>query len=177
MSTRLYPVILGADFAQLPRAVREAHESASLMRGTVTVERGASLISRMGGFLAGLPKACVNAPCEVRFTSIQQGERWTRNMNGSVYVSTLTPAPAPGCFDESFGLYGFRFRIDANALGARFALVRHTVCGVALPRLVWPRITTSESEVGGRYRFDVEARSFTGALMVRYSGELRPVNV
>ncbi len=169
---RLYPRILGAAFATLPRAVREAHESATLMRGTVTVERGDSILSRIAGVLAGFPAACVDAPCEVRFEPAGEGERWTRDMNGSIYVSTLTPANEPHCFDESFGLYAFRFRIHATSEGTQFELAGHTLCGIPLPRLLWPRIKTRESDAGGRYTFLAEARTFTGVLLVRYSGKL-----
>ena len=172
---RLCPVVLGFAFAQLPGAVRLAHESASLMRGTVTVERGTSLLSRVAGFFAGMPKACMHGPCEVRFEQLHNGERWVRDMNGSRFVSTLTAAAEPACFDESFGWYGFRFRIDADEGSAHFSLVRHTVCGIPVPKLFWPQVRTVESEVNGSYRFEVEARMANGELLVRYVGALAPV--
>ena len=172
MNARLYPRILGATFATLPRAVREAHDAATLMRGTVTVERGDSVVSRVAGVFAGLPAACVDAPCEVRFEQIGDSERWTRDMSGSIYVSTLTPADEPHCFDESFGLYTFRFRVHASKEGAHFELTKHTLCGIPVPRMLWPRIETRESDVEGSYAFLAEARTFTGALLVRYAGRL-----
>ena len=172
MADRLYPCILGAAFATLPRAVRDAHESATLMRGTVTVERGDTITSRVAGLLAGLPAACQDAPCEVRFEQIGAGERWMRNMNGSIYVSTLRPAVEPRCFNESFGAYAFRFHVHASSAGAHFELNGHSLCGIPVPRLFWPQIETRESEVDGSYAFLAEARTFTGALLVRYSGIL-----
>ena len=172
MSQRLYPRILGAAFDKLPRAVREAHDTATLMRGTVTVERGDSIISGIAGVFAGFPAACANAPCEVRFDLIGESERWTRNMNGSIYVSTLTPADEPHCFDESFGLYAFRFRVHTSKEGAHFELIKHTLCGIPVPRMLWPRIETRESDVDRSYTFLAEARTFTGALLVRYAGRL-----
>ena len=93
-------------------------------------------------------------------------------MNGSIYISTLTPAHEPLCFDESFGLYAFRFRVHVSEKGAHFELIKHTLCGVPVPRMLWPRIETRESEADGAYTFLAEARSFTGALLVRYSGAL-----
>lgn len=175
MSQRLYPRILGAAFDRLPRAVRDAHGSATLMRGTVTVERGASILCHIAGVLAGLPAVCVDAPCAVRFELLGESERWTRDMNGSIYVSTLTPADEPNCFDESFGLYAFRFRVHAVEEGAQFELIRHTLCGIPVPRMLWPHIETRQSDVDDCYAFLAEARTFTGELLVRYAGKL--VNV
>ena len=71
MSQRLYPRILGAAFDTLPRAVREAHDTATLMRGAVSVERGDSIMSRIAGVLAGFPASCVDEPCDVRFEQIR----------------------------------------------------------------------------------------------------------
>ena len=93
-------------------------------------------------------------------------------MNGSIYISTLTPANEPLCFDESFGLYAFRFRVHVSERCAHFELIKHTLCGVPVPRMLWPRIETRESEADGAYTFLAEARSVTGALLVHYSGAL-----
>ena len=38
--------------------------------------------------------------------------------------------------------------------------------------MLWPRIETRESEADGAYTFLADARSFIGALLVRYSGAL-----
>ena len=88
-------------------------------------------------------------------------------MNGSIYISTLTPAHEPHYFDESFGLYAFRFRVHGSEKDAHFELIKHTLCGVPVPRMLWPRIETRESAADGAYTFLAEGRSFTGALLVR----------
>lgn len=175
MSERLYPQVLGADFARLPPLVRQAHEHATLMRGTVKVERGTGLPNHWLGLLARLPRACERGPCEVRFEPAGAGERWARDLNGCAFTSTLTPAPEPHCFDESFGHYGFRFRIHVSGAETRFVLMRHTVAGFPVPRFLWPRISTREFEQAGRYAFEVEARTPMNELLVRYCGELDPV--
>lgn len=171
---RLYPFLLGMRFEGLPAVIRAAHRHATTMRGKVTIERGTSLTSRFTAALAGFPKACSDAPCEVAFIETGNGERWVRDMNGSVYCSTLMPASDPGCLDESFGAYGFRFRLHANDEGVHFELIRHTLCGLPVPCAFWPRIITRERDVGGRYAFFLEARTFTGTLLVRYAGILLP---
>lgn len=174
MAERLFSRILGTAFATLPPTVRAAHESATVMRGTVRVERGRGLPQRWIGLLARLPRECDLGPCEVRFNPNGSGERWERDLNGSSYVSTLTPSSQAGCFEESFGHYGFRFRVDVDPTGAHFVLVRHTVAGLPVPRLLWPGIHAREFERDGRYVFDVDVRMPSGALLVRYEGVLEP---
>src|ERR1700744_3499900 len=103
---RLYPRLLGARIDELAPLLRTVHEQATLLRGMVSVARGASWLVRGLAGLAGMPRACVDAPCEVRFPqppgAPDGAERWVRDMAGSRLVSLLTPA-APGEFAESFG--------------------------------------------------------------------------
>ena len=104
---RLYPVLLGGRIDALAPLLREVHERAGLLRGTVSVQRGGNALARLLAGLAGMPRECAGAPCEVHFEQREawrEGmERWVRNMAGRRFVSTLIPA-APGEFDESFGL-------------------------------------------------------------------------
>ena len=62
--------------------------------------------------------------------------------------------------------------MHASKEGAHFELIKHTLCGIPVPRMLWPRIETRESDVEGSYAFLAVARTFTGALLVRYAGRL-----
>ena len=46
-------------------------------------------------------------------------------------------------------------------------MIKHTLCGVPVPRMLWPRIETRESAADGAYTFLADARSFIGALLPR----------
>jgi len=173
---RLYPQLLGSRCDELAPLLREVHERAMLLRGTVTVTRGATLLPRLLASLAGLPRSCSDAPCEVRFElpagSAAGTERWVRNMAGRRFSSLLIPA-APGEFEESFGLYRFRFALVLDNGAVEFALRAWSVLGIPLPRALWPRISTRESQQGGVYLFSVRAELPWLGLLVAYRGSLR----
>lgn len=173
---RLYPRLLGPRCAEIAPLLREVHESVLLMRGTVTVTRGASLFMRAIAELAGLPRSCDSAPCVVRFEqrdSWPEGtERWVREMAGRRFVSRLIPA-APGEFIESFGWYRFRFALELDCGTVRFVLRRFSVLGIPVPRALHPRVSTRESQQGQDYRFEVEAGLPGLGRLVAYSGRLR----
>lgn len=174
----LYPLLLGPAFAALPPILREVHGAPAYLRGTVTVTRGRSLAARLLASLAGMPRACADAPCEVHIGpepgAPPGAERWVREMAGHRFHSVLLPA-GPGEFDESFGWYRFRFRIESSGEGLCFVLRGFRVLGVSVPRLLHPRIVTLENEHGGAYAFAVEAALPFIGLLIAYRGLLRLV--
>ncbi len=174
----LYRLLLGPDFAALAPLLRQVHGRPAYLRGTVTVTRGRSVAVRCLAGLAGMPRACSDAPCEVSIGpepgAPAGAERWVREMAGSRFSSLLSPA-GPGEFDESFGWYRFRFRIEPVGAGVCFVLLGFRVLGVAMPRLLHPRIATLESESDGAYAFSVEVVLPLLGLLIAYRGVLRPV--
>jgi len=175
---RLYPLLLGPRWDELAPLLREVHERAIRLRGTVTVTRGAALLSRLLASLAGMPRPCSDAPCEVRFEhpagSAAGAERWVRDMAGRRFSSLLVPA-APGEFEESFGWYRFRFALVLDNGAVEFALRGWSVLGIPLPHALWPRISTRESQQGGEYLFAVRTELPLLGLLVAYRGRLRIV--
>jgi hypothetical protein len=173
---RLYPRLLGPRCEEMAPLLREVHGSALLLRGTVTVRRGASLFVRGLAELAGLPRACADAPCVVRFEQREAWpdgtERWVREMAGRRFVSRLIPA-APGEFIESFGWYRFRFALEQDSGTVSFILKRFTVLGLPVPRALHPRVSTRESQQGEDYCFEIEAGLLGLGLLVAYQGRLR----
>lgn len=148
------------------------------LRGKVTVTQGRSLAARILASLAGMPRPCADAPCEVHIGpepgAPPGAERWVREMAGHRFHSVLLPA-GPGEFDESFGWYRFRFRIESSNEGVRFVLCGFSVFGVSVPRFLHPRVVTLENEREGAYAFAVEAALPLIGLLVAYRGLLRPV--
>ena len=66
----LYNRVLGADFDQLPQAVRILHDltAPTVWTGRVDVYRGGSRLARLAGRLMGLPPAGYGMPLHVTFT-------------------------------------------------------------------------------------------------------------
>jgi hypothetical protein len=177
-ATSLYRLLLGPDFAALAPMLRQVHGKHAYLRGTVTVTRGRSLVARVLAGISGMPRSCADAPCEVSIgpePGTRDGtERWVRDMAGTRFSSLLLPA-GPGEFDESFGWYRLRFRIEAHGAGVRFVLRGFHVFGVPVPRFLHPRIATLESESDGAYAFSVEAALPLLGMVIAYRGLLRPV--
>jgi hypothetical protein len=174
---RLYPALLGARCEELAPLLREVHQRATLLRGTVSVTRGAGPLACLLAELAGMPRTCSDAPCEVRFeqsVAASGAERWVREMAGRRFSSLLVPAAA-GEFDESFGWYRFRFALDLDNGAVEFTLRGWSVLGLPLPRALWPAIRTRESQQGDEYLFAVSASLPLLGLLVAYSGRLRIV--
>lgn len=174
---RLYPLLLGADYVALAPVLREVHERVTQLRGTVSVTRGDSWQVRALATLAGMPRPCTDAPCQVAFLSEPGAppgaERWVRDMAGSRFSSLLIPA-GDQQFDESFGWYRFHFRLDLETGAVRFVLQGMRVLGVPVPRRLLPRIVTRESGRDGAYLFAVEAHLPGLGLLVAYRGTLWP---
>lgn len=174
---RLYPLLLGPEYVALAPVLREVHERVTQMRGTVSVTRGNSWLARTLAGIAGMPRPCTDAPCRVDF--VQEAgappgaERWVRDMAGSRFSSRLIPAGARA-FDESFGWYRFRFRVELETGAVRFALQGMRVLGVPVPRILLPRIVTRESGHDGAYLFAVEAHLPGLGLLVAYRGLMWP---
>lgn len=175
---RLYPTLLGARREELAPLLRTVHESATLLRGTVTVTRGESKLAGLLANLAGMPRPCAEAPCEVRFASpsgtLAGAERWERDMAGYRFSSLLLPA-APAEFAESFGWYRFRFGVELDNGAAEFVLRGWSVLGLPLPRFSWPRIVTRESQEDDEYLFMVRVRLPLIGHFIGYNGRLRVV--
>jgi len=168
-------MLLGARCDELAPLLREVHQRATLLRGTVTVTRGAGPLARFLANLAGMPRACRVAPCEVRFeqsAAAGGAERWVREMAGRRFSSLLVPV-AEGEFEESFGWFRFRFALDLDNGAVEFALRGWSVLGLPLPRALWPDIRTRESQQGDEYLFAVSAALPLLGLLVAYSGRLR----
>ena len=57
-----------------------------------------------------------------------------------------------------------RNKRESASLSAHFELIQHTLCGVPVPRMLWPRIETRESAADGAYTFLAEARTFAARI-------------
>lgn len=173
---RLYPLLLGARCGELAPLLREVHERAIRLRGTVSVTHGSTWLLRTLARLAGMPRPCVDAECTVDFEQDARwpagSERWVRHMAGQRMASLLMPA-GPGEFAESFGWYRFRFALEIDNGAARFVPRGFSALGIPAPRALLPRIVTRESQQGDDYLFAVEAHLPGLGLLVAYRGSLR----
>ncbi len=174
----LYRRILGLAYDTLPGAVRRLHEAECETRwsGTCSVTRGQ-------GWLIALLCAIANIPPETRAATpgfqlavvpTPRGELWARGFaSRAPFVSRQWDEDGLLC--ERINAMTMTFALDATRDGLRLILKRCHLLGIPLPRVLYPIISTLETETGGVFHFDVSAKLPTGHLIVHYRGALEPI--
>jgi hypothetical protein len=170
-SASLFAGVLGADFAALDPCLRQVHGGEPRrMRGSVSVERGTSLVARALGALASLPLAVTDAPIEVRIEVTDGVERWIRVFpNGRRMASTLHCNG--DLLVERLGPAVLEFRLSVSGGGIRWMLEHISAFGIPLP-LRWFRISATIDSRNGRYHFFVDSELRGVGRIVRYEGLL-----
>jgi hypothetical protein len=175
----LHARLLGAAFNNLPPAVRDLHDGAArgTFRGVAKVERGAGLIARLAAWLFGFPAAGESIPIELVIEASGEREIWRRDFGGQRFESELTLGRGRNdrLLVERFGAarVGLALIVEENRL--RIIPRRMSVFGVPFPSALLPRGESFESEVDGRFSFDVEIDLPLAGLVVRYQGWLAGV--
>jgi hypothetical protein len=169
----LFAGLLGdAAFSTLPMRVQALHRATGTRtyRGEADVQRGAGLLSRLCGWATAQPPAAARVPLQVEIASTVTGERWTRDFAGHPMRSTMWASDGLLC--ERLGLvtFGFELMVENNALVWHVRRVH--ALGVPLPTRWFNGVKAAESQVAGRYHFDVEASLPLAGMLVHYRGWL-----
>jgi hypothetical protein len=165
----LFPSVLGVEFAALDSCLRRVHSGESCkLHGSVTVERGASLMATVLGSLASLPSAMKDAAIEVQIERTDRGERWIRVFAGK-HRMTSTLHEDDELLVEQLGPAALKFRLSVRGGEMRWALEHISVFGVALP-LRWFSIAATIDSRDGRYHFLVDSQLRGMGRIVRYEG-------
>lgn len=166
-------VLGGAAFSALPPRVQALHLATGThtYRGEADVLRGTTLIARLCGWATAQPPAAQNVELQVEISGNSAGERWTRNFAGHLMRSTMWAHD--GLLYERLGLVTFGFVLSAED-GMLIWRVRHVraVGILPLPARWFDGVRAYESQVDGRYHFDVQARLPLAGLLVHYRGWL-----
>jgi hypothetical protein len=174
----LYRQVLGSAFATLPPQVQALHHGSEprRWRGVAQVRRGSGILARAIAAVIGFPSAAVNVPVTVAFHPEQGGERWTRDFGGQRFSSWQRRGAGrnDALLMERFGLIDVALALVVE--GNRLTLVpRRWFClGIPLPKALLPKGTTFETEVDGRFVFNVEIAAPVVGLIVAYRGSLLP---
>lgn len=167
----LFAVLLGPAFDALPGPVRALHVAQGRRRyaGSVDVERGPGLLSRLVAFATHLPPAGSGPLC-VEIQASPQQERWIRFIGGRAMPSRLRREGDVLCERLGLATFGFRLEVADDAIAWRVVRVR--VFGVSLPSRWFTGVGARESADGERYAFDVWASLPLAGLLVHYRGWL-----
>lgn len=174
--TPLYRRVLGDRFDALPREVKALHNltGTSMWKGTADVERGSNPLSRLAGWMSGLPPAGPGQALTVTFEPREGREIWTRAFGTAIFRTVQFEDN--GVLHERAGPATFRFALRATEGALSLRLIAMRVFGIPVPPFLLPRVATEEREVAGRYRFRVESSLPIAGFLVRYAGSLTRVD-
>ena len=167
----LFPMLLGdAAFSTLPQRVQALHLASGTRsyRGQADVMRGTGLLARLCGWATAQPPAGQGVALQVEIATTAAGERWTRDFAGHPMRSTMWASDGLLC--ERLGLVTFAFALAAEEGALVWRVRRVRAIGLPLPARWFGGVRARESEVAGRYHFDVEARLPLAGLLVHYRG-------
>ena len=167
---------LGADFETLPEAVQAAHRvyGPRVWQGRASVERGASLFSRVLARLFGFPQATDDIAVQVTMTPSDGAEVWDRRFGDQLFRSHLRRQG--GRITERFGPFTFILDLQVRDGALHFPVRAGRFGPVPLPRFALPQSVAREYAVDGVFHFDVALMApLAGALIVHYRGTLAPV--
>ncbi|GHA69742.1 DUF4166 domain-containing protein [Cognatilysobacter bugurensis] len=167
----LFPRLLGARFARLPPAVQRLHLHTGKRRyhGEIDVERGRHWLARACAWATRLPPGG-RGPVHVDIESSPQGETWARCVGPHVMRSRMWATRDRLC--ERLGLVTFEFELDVENDALIWRVAGARALGAPLPVGLFRGVSAKESEVDGRYRFDVCAALPLAGLLVHYRGWL-----
>ena len=171
MSSPLFQRLLGVQFDALSPSVKALHTAHGhrRYRGQVEVVRGRNPLARLFVWATRLPPAG-HSEVEVEIDATDEEEKWIRHIGGHAMPSRLWERDGLLC--EQLGLARFGFRLTVEQGDIVWRVERVAALGLRLPTGWFQQVRARESELNGRYRFDVAAALPVVGLLVRYQGWL-----
>jgi Domain of unknown function (DUF4166) len=171
----LYVRVMGDAWSQLAEPIRRLHAAHSIVRahGHLRIEHGNS-VARFLARMLRLPRAAAAAETQLIVTARADGEHWQRTFDGRRLV-TRQYASSESELAERFGLFEFRFRLDACS-GSLLYVQRETALlfgpvRVRVPAQWAPRVEALEDPAGPtRVKLHVRIALPGGGLLMAYAG-------
>lgn len=167
----LYPQLLGPLFATLSPAVQALHAGSGVRRyhGEAEAVRGRGALATLCAWAARLPPTS-RGTIDVEIDTSDGGETWTRRFGVHAMRSRLWAQA--GLLREHLGLLRFGFRLGVDGGAVTWRVERVDALGIRLPTRWFGGVHARESEVDGRYRFEVSAALPVVGLVVAHRGWL-----
>jgi hypothetical protein len=166
--------IMGSAFDRLPPQVQVVHagEVPAVVRGWGRARGALSPIPRLGRAVLGLPEPGLYRDLTVKIVPQGDGELWTRAFGTRSFSSRIRSLPAPGRFEERFGLLRFTFDPQLTPSGFRWRLRGWRLGLLPMPRALAPRTRATTFARDGVYRFRVLVAHPWLGVIFGYAGRL-----
>ena len=170
MSQPLFQRLLGASVADLPPALRRAHDAdeRQVWTGKAQITASSNHLARLLCWVMRLPRPGIDVPVTVTFERHGEDELWSRDFAGRRYESCLTARE--GLMVEAMGPATNIFRLSVEDGRLHFRLVAFRFLGLSMPGFLCPACHAVESDVDGRYHFDVPVSLPGLGTIIRYAG-------
>ena len=174
----LFRRLLGSAFDALPPQVRALHDGTGTRRwtGSAEVKRGPGPVARMIAAALRFPAPAARVPVSVTFTPEGECERWTRDFGGQVFASIQSAGSGRDEYllVERFGIVRVAMALVRDA--ERLVLVprRWSLLGIPMPSSLLPAGRSFETQIEGRFAFDITVAMPLVGLIVAYRGTLEP---
>jgi hypothetical protein len=172
----LYPVLLGAAWAELPLVVRRLHQNVSA-RGRVTIEHGRGWPARLLARLLGFPPAGNEVPTRLEVARGDGEQVWSRRFGEHTMVSRQRLGPS-NLLAERFGSFECWFRLRATTAGIDYDLTGTSlVLGglrLRLPRALAPHVRARTWAANDAMGLDVSISAPLFGRLLRYHGVVSP---
>ncbi|KQT56212.1 MULTISPECIES: SDR family oxidoreductase [unclassified Aureimonas] len=177
-SGSIYRRVLGPAIDELPAPVLDLHSGSSRRRwtGSASVRRGTGILARLVCAAFGFPETAEMVPATVTFTPEQGGERWTRTIGRATFHSlqSLGTGRDQYLLIEKFGIARFSIALVRDGKRLFFVPRRWSIWKIPMPMGLLPTGESFETEISGRFAFDITIKAPVVGLVVAYRGTLEP---
>ena len=174
--TNVFRGLLGPDYENLPRAVRDFHDhKAAHVQGTAFSGGASHALARLLRRVFGFPAIADTLAVDIWLAQENGRDVWRRRFGDRRFSSSFH-VNADGTLDEKFGPFRFAFRLRVEGDRMYWDFERWGVMGLGLPKALGPTISTYETEAAdGSFEFYSHADFPLIGRLVHYHGTVRPV--
>ena len=169
---------MGDAYARLHPSVAALHRTGAgrHFAGECDITRGRNPLAHIICTLFGFPKSGQAVPVTVDISPDAKGEMWTRHFGGRRMRShhRYGHGKQSRLVVEQFGPIAIHMAILEEAGNMRIETQGWSLFGISLPKLLRPGGDVYETEIDGRFVFNVDLQAPIIGRMVKYRGWLAP---
>lgn len=174
----IYAQVLGPAFTNLAPALKQLHRSDQRQfSGVLTVRTGSHPLARLSLWLSRLPRAQVEAPCDLCLVPTRRGELWQRDIGKWNLVTHQRCASREerlnGGIRERFGAITLALHLRVKSRSLHIRSIKTRILGIPLPGWLGIAVVAHESQIDEN-SFYCNVRVYLPGLrpLLRYRGKL-----